>query len=148
MVAWLVAVGVLPDQAGDVRLDPARGLNGGSEQAFQVRQIGRVATHQCLVRAHVMLHGKGVLPPVGFGVVKVYFSWVKSLNPSALSFGLNERSLEIEQVAPVRGPLRKTRLDFALAKARCEPCNACVVEGVFQRFGYAFVLVVRRNEPE
>ena len=87
VVAWLVAVGVLPDQAGDVRLDPACGLNGGSEQAFQVRQIGRVATHQspCVCPRHVAWQRRTA--PVGFGVVEVYFSWVKSLNPSALSLG-------------------------------------------------------------
>ena len=48
--------------------------------------------------AHIMHGRKEVLPSVCLCEVKVYLSWVKSLNPSTLSFGLDESALWIHQV--------------------------------------------------
>ena len=89
-----------------------------------------------------MLGGKEVLPRVGFGEVEVDLSRLKSLIPSAFSFGLDEPAGGVVQVGPVGGSASEPRLDVGLVEVGCHPRDAGVVEGVLQGFGHAFVLVV------
>ena len=134
VVAGLVAVGVLPHESGDVRLNASCGLDRGSKEVFQTGQVPLISTQDVHLSSDIVDGCKEVLPTVGFCEVEVDFSRVKSLNPSTLSFCLDETCLRIHEVFPRRRPLGESRRKLVFTVARRIARDARVVERVFQGF--------------
>ena len=68
MVAGLVAVGILPDQAGNIRLRAAGGLLRGAEEGIQPRFKGSRAAQRTDKPFDVLRHEETVLPGTGIEI--------------------------------------------------------------------------------
>ena len=133
VVAGLVSVGVLPHESGDVRLNASCGLDRGSKEVFQPGPT-LISTQDVHLSGDIVDGCKEVLPTVGLCEVEVDFSRVKSLNPSTLSFCLDETCLWIHEVFPRRRPLGELRRKLVFTVARRVARDARVVERVFKVF--------------
>ena len=76
-MARLVAVRVLPNHTGDVRLVAAGHLGVAVEQGVQKHAHGFFTAHEIDVVGDIVGHVSGVLPAVGFSEEVVYLCGVK-----------------------------------------------------------------------
>ena len=148
MVAWLVAVGVLANQPGDVGLHASRRLDGRFKQVCQSREVPLVSTEDVALPRHIVHRGEEVLPTVGFCEIEVDFPRIEALDPGALAFGLDEARFRMNQILPRGSALGKPHGQIRPVVVGGIPRNARVVEGVFQGFGHAFMLVIRGDESQ
>ena len=136
MMARLVAVGVLPDEAGDVGLSTPSRLLWCGEQAVELGHIGLIATQCGYMAVHILWHEETVLPAVGFREMVVDLAGIERREPAPVGTRAHETRGWVEYIAPVGrisavfSGLRR----FAEHGGRL--CDTPGIVGIFKRLGY------------
>src|SRR6185436_1386016 len=97
-VARLVAMRVLTNQSGNVRLFAAGGLAFSGEHFIQLARKLLLAAHQSDEPADVLRNEERVLPRIRFREVKVDFAWIEWRKPAAIAAGPHKACLTVKHI--------------------------------------------------
>ena len=145
VVARLIALGVLADEAGHVaHLTGALHLARDGEKAVQLGNQLLVAAVELGQTLEVLLHVPCVLPCVAVGVLSAHVAGLRQREgaersgPSALGIlRAHEAGLRVEDVPVVFAALQEELVVCLLAQGLRELGGAVIVVSVLQRAGYA-----------
>src|SRR3954471_22492452 len=98
-MAGLVAVGVLADQAGDVRLIAAGGFAFRGEQLVESLRKVLLAAHQPNQSADILRREKSVLPRIGFREIETDFARIEASEPAAVTAWPHEPRFTVEHIS-------------------------------------------------
>ncbi len=143
----LVAVRVLADQAGDVRLLAPRRPAVGGKQRVEAASERSGAAHESHEPVDVMRHEEAVLPRVGFGVMVVDLRRIERRRPEPFDARAHQLVGRIEQVLPRLRPTPIAQVVLLPSEAPGHLRDGPVVERVLQRPRHAFRFVAGIDEP-
>ncbi len=138
MVAGFVAVGILPDEPGDVALLPSRKACGGSEHLIQLVDKAVRPAKQCHHPGNILWNKEGILPGVGFGKHEVHLRRVKGCGPHAIHPATDKSRRRVEKVLVVLRPLQIGIMVGILPQCVRHHGDAPVVVGIFQCLRHRF----------
>ena len=141
-MAGLIAMRILADQAGDVRLITATGAVVRSEERVQPAIESFRAAHQFDVPVHIVRHEQAVLPRIGFREVEVHFVRIERLDEAAVAPCAEEAGVRVEEVLPIAAACVETIGDLLMADGFGEARYAPIIVGVLQGAAHTFRLVL------
>ena len=103
VMAGLVAMCILTDQAGNVGLVSSGCLAVRGKHGIQQVRIGFGAAHQFDVAIDIVWHKEIVLPAIGFGVIEIDLFRIKLFQPCCAPLGLKKSGFRVEEVSVVQG---------------------------------------------
>ena len=144
VVAGLIPMCILANQAGDVCLIASGGFAARCEHGVQLRCITGSTAEKLNMAIDVVRNKEVVLPSIGFGVIEIHLPWIKCLEPCGGSFGLEEPTFRIQYVAVVQCPQPKPVHEFSIcAVLGGKFGDAGIVKSIFQCFGNRFVFLIQ-----
>ncbi len=131
----LVAVGVLPDKAGNIGLGPTAGLGTGPKQGVQQGLCALGTADGFDPSVYILRHIKRSLPSVGFGVMVVHLSGVKRGQPLPVLTRAHHSGHGVQQIAPRSGTAQVSLVALKITPQTSRLGQTPIIVGVFQIFG-------------
>ena len=146
VVAGLVTMGVLANEAGDVHLFATREFTGGGEESVEFLAVGFGTAHQVDMCVDILRHEEVILPGIGFGEGEVDLGGIERLHEAPVAAALEELVGRVIEVLISLCSKVEFVGDFRLAEGLRQPAHAPVVVGIFQCFRSSFAFLVDRDE--
>ena len=135
VVARLIAVGILPDEARDVGLLTTRQVGGGVEQRIKFDFIVIPAAHEIDVTIHILGHEETILIRIGFRQCEINLCGVERTHPATIAATLEELVLRVEDVLVALCTGIELLGDISFTHGLGHASYTPVVVGIFQSLG-------------
>ncbi len=145
VVAWLVAVRVLADHAGDVGLLVPGNLALGAEQRVELRRKRALPTEKIHQTVHVLRRKKRILPGICLCVVKVDLGGIEWREPRSLEPAPHESNARVEEILVALRAPHVARVVVQTPQLSRHQCDAPVVVRVLERLRNALGLLLGRD---